>query len=225
MLLEPVIQHASPPISALVTATFTRLLYVWSAWGENLDPEMKDAIRIAEKAVRLYPNDPWAHFSLATCFCALQEHDRALRTINRAITLHDSFAIGLGLRGHIKVFSGYMDDGEDDLLKSLSLNSADPHYGIWQNSLGVAAFLKGKFQTALEWVHKATSTNSYWMQNYALLVCVHSALGNEDKALENYNSLKQIAPTFSRDNWLYSHPLGTEKVQDKFLAQLSKFGF
>ena len=118
-----------------------------------------------------------------------------------------------------------MDDGEDDLLKSLSLNSADPHYGIWQNSLGVAAFLKGKFQTALEWVHKATSTNSYWMQNYALLVCVHSALGNEDKALENYNSLKQIAPTFSRDNWLYSHPLGTEKVQDKFLAQLSKFGF
>ena len=50
-LLAPVIEHDMAPISALVTAVFTRLLHVWSIWDGDLEAQMKDAMRIAEKTM------------------------------------------------------------------------------------------------------------------------------------------------------------------------------
>jgi len=224
-LLQPIIEKNTAPISALVTATFTRLLTVWSAWEDQWDDEMRDARLVAQKAVRLYPSDPWSHFALATCFCAMRKHDDSMRTIEHALTLHDSFSTGIGLRGHIKVFCGLADEGREDLLKALTLNPVDPHLGIWQNSISIASFLKGENETALEWVVKAQSSNSYWLQNYVVLVCVHSALGNQKEAKSSFKSLMKLAPNFSRENWLYSHPFGNRSTENAFLIHLRKYGF
>lgn len=224
-LLQPIIEKDTAPISALVTATFTRLLTVWSAWETDCERHMQEARHIAEKAVRLFPNDPWSHFSLATCYCALRRHTDALRTIEHALALHDSFSTAIGLRGHIKAFSGQVEEGREDLMHALTLNPVDPHFGIWQNSVGITFFLNNQNQEALNWVKKAQSANSYWMQNYVLLVCVHSALGNQVEAEKNYRSLKKIAPNLSKTNWLYSHPFADQSTQVKFLKHLEKFGF
>jgi tetratricopeptide (TPR) repeat protein len=162
---------------------------------------------------------------LATCFCALQKHELALRTVDRALQLHSSFATALGLKGHIQVFSSDTKNGRTNLLRSIELNSVDPHFGIWLNSLAVADFLDGDYESALKWIEKATSTNSYWLQNYVLLSCLFSATGELEKARKNFEKLKKVAPRFSRDNWLYSHPFAHLEVENKFLGHLRQFGF
>ena len=224
-LLEPILNIDNPPISALVISTFTRLLKVWSIWSQDLDSEMKTAIQTSEKAVRLHPTDPWAHFALATCYGAIRQADKAERTIARALSLHDSFAAALGLRGHIRVFSGKLETGTEDLKNSLALNALDPHYGIWQNSVAIAAFLRRDYSEALEWVNKAISTNSYWMQNYVVLTCVYHELGDCPEAAIHFNKLKKIAPKFSRENWLFSHPFTHRPSRDRFQKALEAYGF
>ena len=224
-LLEPILDMDNPPISALVISTFTRLLKVWSIWSEDLDSEMKTAIQTSEKAVRLHPNDPWAHFALATCYGAIREADKAERTIARALSLHDSFAAALGLRGHIRIFSGKLETGTEDLKNSLELNAIDPHYGIWQNSVAIAAYLRRDYSEALDWVNKAISTNSYWMQNYVVLTCVYHELGDIQEAAIHFNKLKKIAPKFSRENWLFSHPFTHTPSEERFLKALETYGF
>lgn len=225
LLLDPILKMENPPVSAFVISAFTRLLKVWSVWSDDLDGEMKAAIQIAEKAIRLHPNDHWAHFALATCYGATRQAEKAERTLNRALSLHDSFAAALGLRGHLRVFGGELDAGTKDLKNSLKLNAIDPHYGIWQNSVAIAAYLRNDYAAALIWVNKALATNSYWMQNYVVLTCIYHELGDFEKAASHFEKLKKISPKFSRDNWLFSHPFTHAPSEEKFLKALENYGF
>ena len=223
-LLDPIIDQNFAPVSAMVTATFTRLLAIWSGWNEDPDTLMKDAMRISERAVRLYPTDPWSHFCLATCFCASREHTKGLRTINRALDLHDSFASGLGLRGHMLVFCGETSQARKDLKQSIRLNPLDPHLGLWLNTFAMLEYLEGHYEAALEWSTKAISVSSYWSQFYTVQACIFDALGRTDEAQQSFDIFKKLTPNINRQNWIYSHPCGTPEIRDAFEARLIKYG-
>ena len=107
----------------------------------------------------------------------------------------------------------------------MELNAIDPHYGIWQNSVAIAAYLRRDYSEALDWVNKAISTNSYWMQNYVVLTCVYHELGDVQEAAIHFNKLKKIAPKFSRENWLFSHPFTHTPSEERFLKALETYGF
>jgi len=223
-LLDPIIESDSAPVSAMVTGTFTRLLAIWSAWHDDPQALMNDAMRISEKAVRQFPTDPWSHFALATCFCASNQHVNALRTINRSLDLHDSFAAGLGLRGHVRLFCGETVSARDDIERSMTLNPLDPHLGLWLNTLAMLEFLEGNFEGALNWSKKALSVNSYWFQFYVVQTCIYDALGLVDKAEESFRTVKKLTPNLNKNNWTYSHPCGTQTVRNAFESRLIKYG-
>jgi len=224
-LLEPVLKTKFPPIPALVTAAFTRLVDAWSLWAKNPGDDLEDARRIAERAVKLDPSDPWSYFTLGTCLGAKGNLKPAIYAFDRSLELNPNFSASIGARGKYKIFNGNLKDGMRDLMVALSMNDLDPHYGLWQQAYGIAKFLQDDYDEALLWCERAISTNSYWYHNYILSAAILSEQGKLDLGHIEYSKVLKFLPEINSKNWFYGHPFKNQKDKMKFVRALSVYGF
>jgi len=224
-LLEPVIKTEFPPIPALVTAAFTRLVDTWSLWSEKPIDDIEYARRIAERAVQLDPSDPWSYFTLGTCLGAAGNLKSAIYSFDRSLELNPNFSASIGARGKYKIFNGNIEEGEKDLIVALEMNDLDPHYGLWQQAYGIAKFLQGDFDEALFWCERAISTNSYWYHNYILSAAILSMQGNLQLGHKEYAKVLKFLPKINSTNWFYGDPFKNQKDKRKFVEALSVYGF
>ena len=224
-LLEPVVQSKHPPIPALVTAAFTRLVDAWSLWTENPEQDLEEARRIAERAVQIDQSDPWTYFTLGTCLGARGELNSAIHTFNRSLELNPNFSASIGARGKYKIFNGNIDEGIADLTVALSMNDLDPHYGLWQQAYGIAKFLQEEFDEALVWCERAISTNSYWYDNYILSSAILSRQGKLQLGRKEYSKVLKFLPDINSINWFYGHPFKNRENKEKMISALSVYGF
>ena len=224
-LLEPVLLTELPPIPALVTAAFTRLVDTWSLWTETPVDDLEEARRLAEMAIKIDPSDPWAYFTLGTCLGAKGELKAAIHTFDRSLELNPNFSASIGARGKYKVFNGALESGMKDLEVALSMNDLDPHYGLWQQAYGIAKFLNEDLDDALLWCERAISTNSYWYHNYILSAAILSRQGNFDQGREEYTKVLKFLPEINSDNCFYGHPFRRREDKNKLVSALSVYGF
>lgn len=224
-LLDNVLEKTqTPPVPALITSVFVRLLDVWSLWSENVTEDLNGAIDLAERATRLYPSDPWTYFSLGTALGVKGKLDLSISTLNRSLAFNPNFAPAIGTRGKYKIFLGDLENARKDLLVATRLNDMDTHFGLWQNAMGIIFFLEDDLEKALFWSQQATSTNHFWAHNYLLTAACYIQLDRPDEAREAFNHAQKYLPQMCIANLKYSYPFKDKNLKRKFFEPFSKLG-
>lgn len=214
----------TPTVPAFVTAVFTRLLDVWSVWSKSLETDLSEAIELAERAVRIHPDDPWTHFALGTALGVSGQLDTAIPTLDRALAINPNFAAALGTKGKYQMFDGDLASARINLGAAIRLNELDTHLGLWQNATGMLLFLGQDFENALKMSNRAISTNRYWAHNYFLSAVCHWHLGELNQARKYYTIAIDSLAQPTRSELTYSFPFRDQALSDIWFEPLTELG-
>ena len=211
-------------IPALTTAAFAHMLEVWSFWSSDPGGNIQKAVTLAQRAVRCDARDPWAHFTLGTALGVRNRLNDGLDSLDQALSLQPSLTAALGEQARLKLFIGHYAEAEADAVKSIGLNSSDPHQGLWFNTAGQAAFFAGRFDEARDWAKKAMKANPYWYHNHILMVLLDHERGEHSACAEHFKLVRKTVPDISRAGLITINPFRDEDMMARFLAPLEAVG-
>ncbi|MEL6662668.1 MAG: hypothetical protein AAFR33_06670 [Pseudomonadota bacterium] len=212
-------------VAGLTTSAFVRLLDVWSFWSEEPEEDLAEAHTLAQRAVREQPHDPWGSFTLATVMGARGNPEQALAHMDRALQLDPNFVAAIGEHGRLNAFMGDFAQARKHSLDAIELNTQDPHYSLWANTIGLCDLLEGEAEGALAWANRAIMANPYWYHHHLLQAAAFTALGRPKDARKAFDIAKSMIPGLSRERFHYSHPLQDEAHRRGYYDLLEPNGF
>lgn len=190
--------------------------------ASSFDPlEVKHSTYLADLTSRvaaaLGPNIPEALFarSLVETF-VLSEHQNALKTVNRALSLKPSYADALALKASILNELKNYEAAIISMEKAKYLNPSYPvEYVIIEAGTrlmqGDLTYGKSLIETTIERLPE-------YIDGYVFLICADIALGNYDDALWSYEELLILDPNFNIDVW-------AELNDVEYIVELAKRSF
>ncbi|MGA7856331.1 MAG: tetratricopeptide repeat protein [Terracidiphilus sp.] len=166
--------------------------YFNKAYGFIENNQMPEAIQALRKALERDPDDPLAHFALATALTGNDQENLALEEYRKACVLNpdnaswlDHFAVSLALNGDL---AGAITNWR----KSLTL---DPSDSGAETDLGTALLETGHLQEAYEHLTKAVQRSPAFANGHNELGLVLAKMERMDDAVAQLQTAVALDPT------------------------------
>jgi adenylate cyclase len=185
--------------------SYTAFWYIFHVGeGRSTDPEAdnREAARLAEIAMGLNENDPWALaiYGHVQSFL-LRDYDRAMLFLDRAIEAGPSAAIAWTMSS---ATCGYIGNGPlavERAARGVRLAPQDA-YRFWHEAvLGQAHYINGNYDEAAVWARRAVGRNRAMAFSLRLLTASLVALGKTDEAIITGRHLLQLLPGFRMSHY------------------------
>jgi Flp pilus assembly protein TadD len=154
--------------------------------------QIPEAIQAMRSAIDRDPDDPLAHYGLATYLTAINKESDALVEYRKACALSpdspawlDHLAVSLALNGDV-------DEAAATWRKSLALKPSDPGA---ETDLGTLLFENGHEQEGFEHLQKAVTLAPAFPDGHNHLGLALAQMGRTDEAVEQFQKAIAILPT------------------------------
>ncbi len=151
----------------------------------------KDAIKIAEKLARKFPNSIMLMNILGVTNIALTRYANAENAFKKAIKLNPSIPEPHNNLGILFFKQGHLDDAIKAYQTAIKLM---PSFTDAHNNLGNAFKYQGKFEQANQCYMKALNLNPGFVQTHFNIGSLYEGQGEWGKALKAYRRALEIAP-------------------------------
>lgn len=152
---------------------------VIALWGED---KYKEALNIAEEAVRINPKSYRAYAVRGGTYGYLGDYDNTIKDINRALTLNDKHAWSYNAKGYAYSRKGDIDYAVNNYKKAISI---DPKYEIPYLNWGNIFFDKKDYFRAKDIYNRILKFNTQSGNAYYNLGITCYYLGVFDEAVDN----------------------------------------
>ncbi len=174
--------------------------YIWLARTEggrvmimgtdDVQRSLGIALRSADRAVQLDPQNPYSHYAVSAACNAGCDFERSIRAARQAVALNPSFALGhLGL-GIALFHAGSPSEAIAELERGLRLSPFDPQYMTWLFNLALAYRLSGQPEKGLLAARRVLDLRPNWASGYFALAANAMASGREMEARDAWTSMK-----------------------------------
>ncbi len=163
---------------------------------DDPDARLAEAMELAEKSVRLAPEDPRSHHTLGHCLAVAGRNELALRAFERAVDLNPSYALGWTSMAMMLAA-----DRPDEALalnaKALRLAPRDPSISGMLHVAGLCHFNAGRYDEAIAPLRDAIGRRHPASAVYRLLGAALGHLERPDKAREALDEGMRLNPSFT----------------------------
>ncbi|CUK09525.1 putative PEP-CTERM system TPR-repeat lipoprotein [Ruegeria denitrificans] len=189
--------------------------------GPEKSALIREALAMADRALRLAPTDPWAQSAQAWVKFADREFDEAMRISKRAVALAPNDEHVLDIHGSIALFSGHFAEAARHAEKAMNGGRSNQRFAN-RNIFGAANFHLENYQTSLDAFSAAAeygdpiSAPSFAYQTAALY-----ELGKLREAARKYTKLKNSWPDADIEKMLtgiFRDPSHVERVMQSMKA-------
>jgi len=196
---------------------WTYLIDVYMDFGDSPDESLREAHRLAEKAVAVDASDPKAHWALATVYHFQQKDDRAIAKYQEALALNPNDADVLAEYGSILAMAGRSGEGLEQIRKAMLLNPYYPEWYAWD--LGLAHFMAKEYEEVIVVLDPLTIDA---LQIHTLLAASYAHLDRYEEAQNEIAEILRIKPDIS----LSAPGLGYRSMTDRqaYIDGLRKAG-
>ena len=153
--------------------------------------QMAQAIQVWHQALQMDPDDPLAHFSLATALTANDQEREAVEEYRKACTLDDHHAAWFAHFAVALAMTGDLDGAVVNWQKSLALDPSNP--GV-EADLGVALFEKGRAQEGYEHLRKAVDMAPDFPDGHNHLGSALAQMGRTEEAVNQLQQAIALRP-------------------------------
>jgi Flp pilus assembly protein TadD len=161
------------------------------AYEQMASDHMPEAVELFRKAIALDPDDPSAHFAMATALSKVGQEHEAIEQYRQACALDPNNAEWLASLAMSLAVNGDMDEAIDTWRKSLQI---DPANAEVESMLGAALFQSGRQQDGIATLRKAVGMDSKLAGAHKELGLSLSQLGQMDEAVDELQTAVELKP-------------------------------
>ncbi len=212
----------APTLSLLAYTHFTRL---WSGWTDDADAELRQARRLAMRAVRLDPDDAFAHYTFGIALTLTAELDRAMAEQKRALQLNPNFAAAIAEIGRYLAFSGEYRGAIAHLDRAIRISPGDAHYFLWFRDKAIAAFTASRLDEAVAFASQSIALRPDIFFNHYLLAAIWAEREDLERARGCFDEGRRLLPRYPLRNLKFGHPFVRQTDLDRFVGALRRCGW
>lgn len=164
-------------------------------WGISRDEALQKAIKFAEHAVEVDPQDPVGYQFLANCMSLKGEHDRAVDFAEKAVDLAPSDFQANGTLGTTLMWAEEPKRGLYYLDRAKRLS---PSYPAWVDmNIGLAQLMVEQYEEAVTSMQQGVNRSPKSFVYRGRLIAALVAAGNLDGAKTEATELMELKPDFN----------------------------
>jgi adenylate cyclase len=222
-LLEQALQLEPDYAAALSMAAWCHAQRCVYNWTEDPITESQLTLQLANKAVTLATNDPFALSVLGAAHTLVREFKTAYELLQRALELDPNCAWGWNRLGWLNSYLDRPTESIECFERAIRLSPLDPVNFNCFAGLGASHSLQGRHDEAVKWLEKALTANPQARWIYRQLIPAYVSAGRIDDARRGLRLLLQDYPSLTcqkvRVAMLYS-----ERTMDRICDGLEQAG-
>ena len=169
---------------------------------------------MADKALSLNDSEVRAHVILGRIHLLYHRYDEAQGEIDRAIAVNPNDALGVAGRGTILMWLGQTDAA----IEALELaQRIDPELNpIDRNALGLAYYLKGRYDAAIKQAELNLRTTESAYFSYITLAAAHAQQNRSKDTAQAVTMIRRTYPAFDPQTFgsKFLNPADLERLRD-----------
>jgi adenylate cyclase len=193
-------------------------------WAESADANFAVASELGERAIRLDPRYPNAHFALGLVCMWTRRIDRGIREFEEAIRLNPSHAAAHVQLGQIYLYAQRPEDAIAQAERGVRLSPTDPRLDRWLPALAGAHYQLHHYAEAVEAGRRSWSLNRNWPHGLRYVVAGLAQLGRIEEARAALAELKLMDANLDHSATVLRR-VYTDPAVDHILEGLRKAGF
>ncbi|MCP5365903.1 MAG: tetratricopeptide repeat protein [Hyphomicrobiales bacterium] len=192
---------------------------------EDVDGAYRRSLELAEKAIALNPDLPYAHWSLGRTLSrpAFKQFDRAIREAETAVTLDPNFADGYASLGVYYAFAGQAEKSEALIRKAMRVNPIPPFW--YHQALGVAHFMLADYAAAIDQLRIAVDRNPNFVISRQWLAASLAMAGKIEDAEWEVSELEAMGFNRTLDEMMDQALVVFPEYRDRYREALRRAGF
>ena len=172
-------------------------LAAYHGWGGRVSQANAEAIRNADKATELDPQNPSAHESQGWARSILGPQEMAIASLRRALELDANASGAWASLGMAYGLAGQTEEALAAVAKARRGSPRDPLMWKWTLAEAVTAFSDERLADALDSAQATIQLQPRYFGGWTLLAASAAHLGNNDGAREAVASLLDLIPRFT----------------------------
>lgn len=217
---------ALDPQMAMAHAKISDIL-LWTmnmGWHEAPQTGLQEATEHAARALKFDGRNAHAHACMAWCEYYAGKPEDARRSGETAIDLNPSYAHGRIYAGNLFLFLGQPEATIEQLNIMRRLSPRDSLMFIADSFQGLASYLLGDFEGAIDQNRKAAQQNPEFLHTHFHLAAAYGQLGRLDEAEEALEAARRLRPDHPRAFFTGAWPFAKPADMDLFLDGLRMAG-
>ena len=190
--------------------------------SESPRQSVRNAMKLAQKAIAMDPNDPYAHGLLGRIYMLTRRHDKAIAEGEVTLKLDPNSADGHVRLGQILNVAGKPEKAIISMKRGIRLNPFPPNWYL--HSLASAYRNAGRYEEAIRAGKKAIEIEPKDLHARLHIAASYSLLGRLEEASAAAKEILQINPKFSLEHFAKILPYKNQEDTDRFIAALRKAG-
>lgn len=216
MALDP--EYAVP----LVGLSYTRWMDVINGWSRSPRKSMKEAAKLAEKALELDDSLADTHVLLGNIYLMKGQYQQAMEAGERALALEPNGADVNALLGLMLRYLGRPEEAISVLEKAIRLNPIPPAWYLY--NMGDAYRLAGLHDKAIASFKKALKQNPDHFLAKVYLAATYGETGREEEGRSVADEVIRINPKFSVELYAKRLPYRNRDDIEQIIEGLHKAG-
>lgn len=209
----------APAHSVLAFALLVAAHMGWIASGIDRD----HVEQLAQRALSLDENDPWAHMALGYLAFSGRRTADAVDHFRAAIDLNPNFAPAYGYAGWALAHNGQTKEAIADLQRAIRMSPRDPFNVFYMAGLAAAHYLDGRYREAAEWARRALQLRPGHLGARRKLCASLAQAGLFAEADAEMKHLRRLQPNLSLE-WIKAAVPYTPGPMESFLEGMRKAG-
>jgi adenylate cyclase len=208
--------------AAYAGIAMSHILDYQNNWSGNREEALAKARGFVEKALEFGQKDAFCHYVASIYGMWTRNYERWAAEAEQAYALNPNFALALGARGIVHIYTGQPEEAIPYLERAIRLDPAFQHQQI--HFLGVAHLVAGDFEKAAQLFRDRIFLNPNTDLSRAFLASALGNLGRVEEARQVWAELVKINPHYSFSDHIARLPFRNRADADRIAHGLRKAG-
>jgi adenylate cyclase len=189
-------------------------------WTEFPDKSLQEAQDLAQQGLNLEPSAVEGHVILGSVYALRGQYDLAMDELEQAIRYNPNDPQSQSSLGQILLYYGKTDEAIKHLELLMRL---DPIHQLGAPMhLGLAYYLKGRYEDAIKFANKGMSRRPDFSGFHVVLAAAYARLGRNEDASREAEKVLELDPFFDLDS--YGTAFRNRSDRQAIIEGLSKAG-
>jgi tetratricopeptide (TPR) repeat protein len=194
-------------------------------YSEDIDGEVAQARRCAERGLELDPIDPFVNFTMGRSYWIDGDLESCWSWLERATSISPNYAQAIYSRAMTEALAGRAFEGRTHADLAMRLSPIDPLYYAMLGARAFTHMANGEDFEAAEWAERSASSPGAHALAAMIAAAAHSLNGQTARAAWWTAKARERSPALGREDFFRAFPMTLDPMRARVAHALTQLGF